>query len=452
MSYYSYSNHNNNSNSNSNSQFSYSNSNQKYYSTKTNINSVSPSSISPLTSSMNNTNNINNMNMNNDNIRIIKRNLVYVINLDPQIADKELLLKKEYFGQYGKITKILVNLNKAYNSNNSSSNLSYSAYINYSTNQEAALAILAVDSCMLNGKILKAAFGTTKYCSYYLKKQCCPVKDCVYMHSVSDKNDIICKDSADFYVDQHKLAVKISNIADSKMKECLYKQKSSECILPSAYSIYNKKSISFYIKKEIKDRQKERNNENQTEGEENKDKIDADSPVKSSLNQLNYQFGGENSTNEKSNRDGDSSNSLHIQKEIDVKSESPTKKNKKNKEKPYDSTSTDNIKTQTKERSISYCLPINIDSSSNKRHYLFNVSNRPAESRFRFLTDVKESDKINLNLNEFDSDATADEKIIRDYFFKFSFSSAFKSKEKTSIELNYYKGLVKSDEYCNLIM
>jgi hypothetical protein len=63
---------------------------------------------------------------------------------------------------------------------------------------------------------------------------------------------------------------------------------------------------------------------------------------------------------------------------------------------------------------------------------------------------VKESDKINLN--EIDCDATADEKIIRDYFFKFSFSSAFKSKEKTSIELNYYKGLVKSDEYCNLIM
>lgn len=434
MSYYSYSNNNN-----SNSQFSYSNSNQKYYSTKTNINSISPSSIAPLTSNISN--------MNNDNIRIIKRNLVYVINLDPQIADKDLLLKKEYFGQFGKITKILVNLNKAYNSNNSSSNLSYSAYINYSTNQEAALAILAVDSCMLNGKILKAAFGTTKYCSYYLKKQCCPVKDCVYMHSVSDKNDIICKDSADFYVDQHKLAVKISNIADSKMKETLYKQKSSECILPNAYSIYNKKSISFYIKKEIKDRQKERNNENQTEGEENKDKIEAESPVKSSLNQLNNCQFGENSTNEKSNRDGDSSNSLHIQKENDIKSESPKNKNK---EKVFDSTSTDNIKTQTKERSISYCLPINIDSSSNKRHYLFNLSNRPAESRFRFLTDVKESDKINLN--EIDCDATADEKIIRDYFFKFSFSSAFKSKEKTSIELNYYKGLVKSDEYCNLIM
>jgi len=422
MSYYSYSNHNN-------SQFSYSN--QKYYSTKTNNNPIS--STIPTTTT----------NMNNDNIRIIKRNLVYVINLDPQIADKDLLVKKEYFGQYGKITKILVNLNKAYNSNNSTSNLSYSAYINYSTNQEAALAILAIDSCMLNGKILKAAFGTTKYCSYYLKKQSCPVKDCVYMHSVSDKNDIICKDSADFYIDQHKLAVKISNIADSKIKEILYNQKSSDSILPSAYSIYNKKSISFYIKKEIKDRQKERN-ENQIEDDkENREKIEMDSPMKTKLNELLKSQFGENSTNEKSIRDGDSSNSnINIKNENDLKSESPI-----NKDKDY-MESTDNIKTQIKERSISYCLPSNIESSTNKRHYLFNLLNRPAESRFRFLTDVKESDKINFN----ECDATDDEKIIRDYFFKFSFSSAFKSKEKSSIEMNYYKGLVKSDEYCNLIM
>ena len=34
----------------------------------------------------------------NDSIRIIKRNLVYVINLDPKIADKDILTKKEYFG------------------------------------------------------------------------------------------------------------------------------------------------------------------------------------------------------------------------------------------------------------------------------------------------------------------------------------------------------------------
>ena len=45
--------------------------------------------------------------------RIITKNLVYVIGLSSKLANKEILLKKEYFGQYGTITKIVVNKNKA---------------------------------------------------------------------------------------------------------------------------------------------------------------------------------------------------------------------------------------------------------------------------------------------------------------------------------------------------
>ena len=44
----------------------------------------------------------------------------------------------------------------------------YSAYITYSKEREAALAILCVDSLMIKGKIIRAFFGTTKYCSYFL--------------------------------------------------------------------------------------------------------------------------------------------------------------------------------------------------------------------------------------------------------------------------------------------
>ena len=39
----------------------------------------------------------------------------------------------------------------------------YSAYITYSNEQEAALAILCVDSLLIDGKIVRAFFGTTKY-------------------------------------------------------------------------------------------------------------------------------------------------------------------------------------------------------------------------------------------------------------------------------------------------
>jgi CCR4-NOT transcription complex subunit 4 len=41
--------------------------------------------------------------------RIITKNLVYVIGLSQNISKKELLLKNEYFGQYGTIIKLIIN-------------------------------------------------------------------------------------------------------------------------------------------------------------------------------------------------------------------------------------------------------------------------------------------------------------------------------------------------------
>ena len=66
-----------------------------------------------------------------------------------------------YFGQYGKITKLVVNKNKVYNSSGTNGP-SYSAYITYSTPQEASLAILALDNVVLDRHLIRASFGTTK--------------------------------------------------------------------------------------------------------------------------------------------------------------------------------------------------------------------------------------------------------------------------------------------------
>jgi CCR4-NOT transcription complex subunit 4 len=43
------------------------------------------------------------------NMRVIRRNLVYAVGLPPSIANEETLRKPEYFGQYGKIVKIVLN-------------------------------------------------------------------------------------------------------------------------------------------------------------------------------------------------------------------------------------------------------------------------------------------------------------------------------------------------------
>ncbi len=43
------------------------------------------------------------------NMRVIRRNLVYAVGLPPSIAGEDILKKPEYFGQYGRIAKIVLN-------------------------------------------------------------------------------------------------------------------------------------------------------------------------------------------------------------------------------------------------------------------------------------------------------------------------------------------------------
>jgi len=98
--------------------------------------------------------------------------------------------KFEYFGQYGTILKIVVNKTKAYNPNGPNGP-SYSAYISYNTSQEASIAILAIDNIEIDDHILRASYGTTKYCTFFLKNCDCPNKDCLYLHYLADENDIV---------------------------------------------------------------------------------------------------------------------------------------------------------------------------------------------------------------------------------------------------------------------
>jgi hypothetical protein len=46
----------------------------------------------------------------------------------------------------------------------------------------AARCIRGVDNTTLDGKTLRASFGTTKYCTSFLKGQTCLNKNCLYLH------------------------------------------------------------------------------------------------------------------------------------------------------------------------------------------------------------------------------------------------------------------------------
>ncbi|KAK9245332.1 hypothetical protein V1506DRAFT_538663 [Lipomyces tetrasporus] len=121
-------------------------------------------------------------------MRVIQKNLVYVVGLNPHIPHEELhntLRGDQFFGQYGKIQKIVVNRRN----NGGAGNGGIGVYVTYYKKEDAAKCIAAVDGSMNDGKILRAAYGTTKYCSSYLRNQSCPNPNCMFLHEPGEEAD-----------------------------------------------------------------------------------------------------------------------------------------------------------------------------------------------------------------------------------------------------------------------
>jgi len=127
------------------------------------------------------------------NIRVIQRNLVYITNLALSIAKEEYLRKYEYLGQYGKIEKIVINKNNLY-SVNSPHGPSVSAYVTFASKKDALACIQAIDQYWLENRALRASFGTTKYCTFFLRNLPCNNPDCMYLHEVGKESDSFTKE------------------------------------------------------------------------------------------------------------------------------------------------------------------------------------------------------------------------------------------------------------------
>ena len=173
--------------------------------------------------------------------RIITKNLVYVIGLSSSLANRDKLMRYEYFGQYGNIQKIVVNKNKAYNQN-SPNGPSYSAYVTYSKPSEASIAILSLDENIIDNHCIKASFGTTKYCSFFLKGIECTNKDCLFLHKIADDSDIIKRGELNtnkyIFSQQHAFAIKIADIYNPEVKKRILNNKRGKTVFPAPYLIY----------------------------------------------------------------------------------------------------------------------------------------------------------------------------------------------------------------------
>jgi len=101
----------------------------------------------------------------------------------------------EYFGQYGEITKLVINHHRGVGSNDPRHG-SASAYITFRRSEDAWAAICSVDGFRFMGRTIRASFGTSKYCHSFLFNLACKNPGCLYLHELGEQDDRFTKVSA----------------------------------------------------------------------------------------------------------------------------------------------------------------------------------------------------------------------------------------------------------------
>lgn len=123
------------------------------------------------------------------NYRVVQRNLVYVIGVPAAYASEENLRRPEFFGQYGKIGKVVIHRN------HSSAHSTVSVYVTFTYKEDARASIQSLDGHWLDqNHLLRASFGTTKYCNNFIRGVPCNNPECVYLHDLGDDDDRFTKE------------------------------------------------------------------------------------------------------------------------------------------------------------------------------------------------------------------------------------------------------------------
>ncbi|EEH54217.1 uncharacterized protein MICPUCDRAFT_7709, partial [Micromonas pusilla CCMP1545] len=136
------------------------------------------------------------------NVRVVQRNLVYVVGLTEKYCVESALRGNDLFGRFGRITKCqtapprhvdYVARNR-YGANTPASELTGGAYITYASDDAARRCVAAVDGTRLDGKSLRACHGTTKYCNAFIRHEQCRNPECAYLHTIGDDADSFTKE------------------------------------------------------------------------------------------------------------------------------------------------------------------------------------------------------------------------------------------------------------------
>src|SRR5258706_5071729 len=111
-----------------------------------------------------------------------------------------ILRSNDYFGQYGKISKILLHKRTP----PGSSDPIVGIYITYQRREDAARAIEKIDGSASpsgDGEVMHASFGTAKYCINFLRSVSCINTGCLDVHEwVDDRDCFTRQDLVSMYV------------------------------------------------------------------------------------------------------------------------------------------------------------------------------------------------------------------------------------------------------------
>lgn len=127
-------------------------------------------------------------------LRVVQKNLVYVTGLNPPCPPEDLhseLRSDKYFGQYGKILKIVINRKTPTGPSHQmqNSNQGIVVYVTFTRKEDALRCINELDGSLCDGRVLRAAHGTTKYCLSYLRGHPCPNPNCMFLHEPGEEAD-----------------------------------------------------------------------------------------------------------------------------------------------------------------------------------------------------------------------------------------------------------------------
>jgi CCR4-NOT transcription complex subunit 4 len=146
---------------------------------------------------------------------------VYVIGLAPEIASESTLRSLDFFGQYGQIDKVVINTKNLYNG--SKGGPSYSAYLTFTNTRDGAITILSVDQFIFKGRLIRASFGTSKFCQFFLAGQRCTNKECLYLHELTSNLEAYTKEDLQnnkfIFLEQQKIAIKLSGALSMNYEE-----------------------------------------------------------------------------------------------------------------------------------------------------------------------------------------------------------------------------------------